>query len=319
MKRNLFGRAVGALVLPLLLLTACTTKAPETPKAEAPKTTVQEAPKAAVTTYPLTITDDAGRKVTLQSEPKRVVSVAPSNTELLFALGKGDILVGRSDFDDYPAEAKKIPSIGGFMPPNYEAIVAAKPDLVLAIGGSAAERDKLANEYKLNVLVLDPKTFEDVYKDVALLGQVVNAQPAATKMVDQMKAEVKTIADKVAGAPKPTVFYEVWNDPLMTAGKNTFINDLITIAGGTNIGADVNGWANYSLEQVQAKDPQIYITSKEAVSTVGQRPGFAGLKAIKEKKVFALDDPNLAVRPGPRLIQGLKWFAKTIHPELFPG
>jgi iron complex transport system substrate-binding protein len=265
------------------------------------------------------VTDDAGRQVTIATEPKRVVSVAPSNTELLFALGKGDILVGRSDFDDYPAEAKKVPSIGGFMPPNYEAIVGAKPDLVLAIGGSVAERDKLANEYKQNVLILDPKTFNDVYKDIFLLGQVVNAQPAATKMVADMQKEVQVIIDKVANSPKPTVFYEVWNDPLMTAGKNTFINDLITMAGGTNIGAAVEGWSNFSLEQVQAKDPQFYVTSKEAVATVGQRPGFAGLKAIKDKKVFAMDDPNIGVRPGPRLILGLKWFAKTIHPELFPG
>ncbi|HLO04190.1 MAG TPA: ABC transporter substrate-binding protein [Symbiobacteriaceae bacterium] len=308
-------RSLGALLLPVLLLTACTAKSPQTPK-PAIKPPVSTSTQ---TTYPLTVTDDAGRSVTLAAEPKRVVSVAPSNTEMLFALGKGDLLVGRSDFDDYPPEATKLPSIGGYVPPNYEAIMGAQPDLVLVIGGSVAERDKLANEYKLPVLVLDPKTLNDVYKDLALLGQVVNAQPAATKLVDQMKADVAAVVTKVAGKPKPTVFYEVWHDPLMTAGQETFINDLITLAGGVNIGADVKGWTNYSLEQVQAKDPDLYITSKEAVASVGQRSGFGGLKAIKAKKVFGMDDPNLGVRPGPRLILGLQWFAKTIHPELFPG
>lgn len=309
-------RSVGLLLLPLLLVTACTTKSPETPKQES-KASAQTAPNQ--TTYPLTVTDDAGRSVTLVAEPKRVVSVAPSNTEMLFALGKGEILVGRSDFDDYPAEAAKVPSIGGWLPPNYEAIMGAKPDLVLVIGGSVPERERLATEYKLPVLVLDPKTLQDVYKDIALLGQVVNAQPAATKLVGQMQADVAAVTSKVAGKPKPTVFYEVWHDPLMTAGQNTFIDDLITLAGGVNIGADVKDWTNYSLEQVQAKDPDFYVTSKEAVATVGQRPGFGGLKAVKAKRVFGMDDPNIGVRPGPRLILGLQWFARTLHPELFPG
>lgn len=313
-----FRRSLGLLLLPVLLLTACTAKAPEAPKTET-QAPAQTQPAPAQTTYPLTITDDAGRSVTLNAEPRRVVSVAPSNTELLFALGKGDILVGRSDFDDYPAEVSKVPSIGGFFPPNYEAIVGAKPDLILVIGGSDEARDKLANEYKLNVLVVQPETLNDVYKDIALLGQVVNAQPAATKLVDQMKADVAAVTSKVAGKAKPTVFYESWHDPLMTAGTTTFIDDLITLAGGVNIAADVKGWTNYSLEQVQAKDPDFYVTSKEAVATVGQRPGFGGLTAVKEQKVFGMDDPNIGVRPGPRLILGLQWFAKILHPELFPG
>lgn len=318
----MFAKKIGALVLlPLLLLAACTTKPAETPPTQTQTPAGTEAPKPAATqsTYPMTVTDDAGRSVTIAAEPKRVVSVAPSNTELLFALGKGDILVGRSEFDDYPAEAAKVPSIGGFMPPNFEAIMGAQPDLLLAIGGSVADRDRLANEYKLPVLVLDPKTFDDVYKDIALLGQVVNAQEAANKLVEQMKADVAAITNKVAGKPKPTVFYEVWHDPLMTAGQNTFIDDLINLAGGTNLAADVKDWTNYGLEQLQAKDPDIYVTSKEAVETVGQRPGFGGLKAIKDGKIFAMDDPNIGVRPGPRLVEGLQWFAKVIHPELFPG
>lgn len=314
----MIARKISALLLPLVLLTACATKAPapvtQNPvPAPAPTTQVD----ATKTTYPLTIIDDAGRTVTIAAEPKRVVSVAPSNTELLFALGKGDILVGRSEFDDYPAEAAKIPSVGGFFPPNYEAIVAAKPDLLLMIGGSVAERDKLANEYKLPVLVLDAQNFEAVYKDIEMLGKVVNAQQAANKLVEQMRAEVAAVHDTVKGKAKPTIFYESWHDPLMTAGQKTFIDDLVTLAGGTNIAADVEGWTTYNLEQVQAKDPEFYVTSKEEVASVGQRPGFAGLKAVKEQKVFAMDDPNIAVRPGPRLVEGLKWFAKLLHPELF--
>jgi iron complex transport system substrate-binding protein len=167
--------------------------------------------------------------------------------------------------------------------------------------------------------VLDPKNFDELYAGIKTLGVVLNAQEAAEKTVADMQATVKEVTDKVAKAQsKPKVYYEVWDEPLMTAGSGTFINDLITMAGGTNIGADVQGWANYSAEKVAAGNPDIIVASSKAdLDKVKARKGWESFKAVKENKVVMIDDANLISRPGPRLVQGLKWFAQTIHPELF--
>jgi iron complex transport system substrate-binding protein len=311
--------AVTSFLLLGALVAGCGGAAPqETAKpADQPAAVAPAQPKQ--TTYPLTIKDDAGREVTLTAQPKRILSVAPANTELVFALGLGKSLVGRSDFDDYPAEVKDIPSVGGFFPPDYEKIIATKPDLVLLAAGSDEARDKLAGEYKLNVYVVDPKTFDELYNGVTKLGQVLNAQEAAEKVVTDMKAQVKAITDKVATASsKPTVYYEVWDEPLMTAGTGTFINDLITLAGGTNVGADVKGWATYSAEQVAKANPDVIVASSADIEAkIKARQGWGSFKAVKEGKIATIADPNLIVRPGPRLVLGLEWFAKTLHPELF--
>lgn len=294
---------------------------PETAKSDAPAK--NEAPAKAEpkqTTYPLTITDAAGRTVTIAAEPKRIVSVAPSNTELVFALGKGGSLVGRSDFDDYPAEAASIESIGGFHPPNYEKILSVNPDLILLIGGSDEAREKLETEYKLTTYVVNPQNFAQLYDGIKALGQVLNAQDAAEKLVADMQAEVKAVEEKAARATtRPVVFYEVWHDPLMTAGPNTFIDDLIRIAGGQNAAASATDpWPMFPLEQLAAANPEIIVTgSPDAAKAALERAGWGSIQAVKEGKVYGVPDQNLVVRPGPRLVQGLKWFAETIHPEIF--
>ena len=320
MKRKTFA-FVTALFLLVAMLAGCggTTATNETPKAADKQPAAEAKAQPKQTTYPLTIKDDAGRDLTIAAEPKRILSVAPSNTELLFALGKGKSLVGRSEFDDYPAEAKEIPSVGGFFPPDYEKIVATKPDLVLVISGSDEARNKLVNEYKLNVYVVNPQTFDELYASTLKLGQVINAREAAEKLVADMKAQVKEIADKAATASaKPTVYYEVWDEPLMTAGTGTFINDLITLAGGTNAGAAVKGWSNISAEQVAQANPDLIVASSPDIQAkIKARANWSSFKAVKDGKILAVADSNLVVRPGPRLVLGLKWFAQAIHPELF--
>lgn len=314
-----------AFVTALLLLVSVLAGCGGTATQEAPKPAADQkpAPEAKAqpkqTTYPLTLKDDAGRDVTIAAEPKRILSVAPSNTELLFALGKGKSLVGRSEFDDYPAEAKEIPSVGGFFPPDYEKIVATKPDLVLVVTGSDEARNKLVNDYKLNVYVVNPQTFDELYASTLKLGQVINAQEAAEKLVADMKAQVKEIADKAAKATtKPSVYYEVWDEPLMTAGTGTFINDLITLAGGTNAGAEVKGWSNISAEQVAKANPDLIVASSPDIQAkIKARANWSAYKAVKEGKILVVSDANPVDRPGPRLVLGLKWFAQAIHPELF--
>jgi iron complex transport system substrate-binding protein len=312
-----------ALLLLLSVVAGCggaapktTTPAPTTPAAEQKPA---EAAKSKQTTYPITVKDDLGREVTIPAEPKRIVSVAPSNTELLFALGKGGVLVGRSDFDDFPAEVANVPSIGGWMPPSYEKIIAAKPDLMLLIGGSDEARNKLIDEYKLNVFVLDPQTFEQAYDGIKRLGVAINAQDAADKLVADMQAAVKEVTDKVAKATtKPKVYYEVWDEPLMTVGAGTYIDDMIRIAGGVNVAADSKGWATINAEVIAKANPDIIIASSADIETkIKARPTWAEFKAIKDGKVVVVGDANHVSRPGPRLVLGLQWFAKTIHPELF--
>lgn len=311
-----------ALLLMLSVLAGCG-GAEETKPAPAPQPAVQEqkvdAAKAKQTTYPITIKDAIGRDVTIPAEPKRIVSVAPSNTELVFALGKGSTLVGRSDWCDFPAEAASIPSIGGFAPPNYEKIVATKPDLLLLVGGSDEARNKLINDYKLNVFVVNPQTFEEAYTGILNLGKVLNAQEAAEKVVADMKAAVKDVTDKVAKATsKPKVYYEVWDEPLMTAGTGTFIHDMITLAGGQNVGAETKGWATINAELVAKANPEIIIASSPMnLEKIKARQTWASFNAVKAGKVVAVADANHVSRPGPRLALGLKWFAQTLHPELF--
>lgn len=271
-----------------------------------------------VTNYPIELTDAAGRTVVLKAEPMRILSLAPSNTELLWALGKGDLQVGRTDFCDFPEDVKKIASVGGIVTPNYEKILSVKPDLVLMTSGSVPVRDKLTKEYGLTVLVVDPKDLNQMAAGVKSLGIAVNAQPAAETLLRQIDKTVKEVEATVAKATsKPKVFYELWHDPLMTAGKNTFVNDMIRVAGGQNVGAEVDGWAEFSLEKLQAANPELIIAgSQDAAAKIKERKGWEGFKAVKEGKVIPVADQNLIVRPGPRLIEGLKWMARTIHPEL---
>lgn len=310
-----------ALLLMLSVVAGCGGAAPKetTPTQLAAGQKPAETAKGKQTTYPVTVKDDLGREVTIPAEPKRIVSVAPSNTELLFALGKGGALVGRSDFDDYPAEVANVPSIGGWMPPNYEKIIAAKPDLMLLVGGSDEARKKLIDEYKLNVFVLDAQTFEQAYDGIKRLGVAVNAQDAADKLVAEMQAAVKEVTDKVAKATsKPKVYYEVWDEPLMTVGAGTYIDDMIRIAGGVNVSADAKGWANINAEVIAKANPDIIIASSADIEAkIKARKTWAEFKAVKDGKVVVVADANHVSRPGPRLVLGLQWFARTIHPELF--
>jgi iron complex transport system substrate-binding protein len=317
MKRRLWP-IVAALMLILTILAGCGT-APGKSGESKPESQAPSAAQSKQTTYPVTLKDGAGRDVTIAAEPRRIVSVAPSNTELVFALGKGKYLVGRSDFCDYPEEAKQIPSIGNFFPPDYEKIVSLKPDLILVIGGSEEARNKLIQDYKLTVFVVDPQNFDQLYATIKTLGVALNAQEQAEKLVATMQQQVDAIAQKAATATnKPKVFYEVWDDPLMTAGAQTFIDDMIRLAGGVNIAADVKGWVPYKAEQVAAQNPDIIIAaSPDGAAKIKQRKGWESFKAIKDGKVFSVADPNVVARPGPRLVEGLKFFARTLHPELF--
>lgn len=272
------------------------------------------------TTYPLTVTDSYDRTVTLDKEPDRVVSIAPNITEIIFALGLSQKLVGRTEYCDYPEEVKRIPSIGTLQEPNIEKIVEMKPDLVIASTHFQKESLAKMEEAGLKVAVLyGEESFEGVYDTIGKVAIMFNANSKAQSIIDDMKKKVSEVTEKVKGKGTPSVYYVISYGQMgdFTAGKGTFISKMIEMAGGKNAADDVEGWA-YSLEKLVEKNPDIMICSryydtKKGIEAAG---GYKDLDAVKNGKLFEIDN-NLLDRQGPRLADGLVELARIIHPEVF--
>lgn len=275
--------------------------------------------------FPVTVTDDAGRSVTIKAEPQRIISLAPSNTEILFALGLGKRVVGVDDFSNYPPETQSIEKVAG-MEPNKEKIVSLTPDLVVAVGGSAAQLDKATALEKLGltVIVLNPADIEGVIKNVELVGQATGQTAAAKTLADSLRARVKAVADKTASAPKPKVFFELdATDPTKpyAPGPGSFIDGMIALAGGTNIAASAKlQWAQLSAEEIVAQNPDVIVLSDAdfgiSPDSVKARPGWDVIAAVKNGAVYPIS-ADIVSRPGPRVVDGLEQLAKLVHPELF--
>ena len=285
------------------------------------------APTATPTPEPIKLTDGLGRTIELAAPAQRIVSIAPSNTEILFALGAGKQVVGREELSDYPPEAKNVPSIGSvFQKINTEAIVALKPDLILAAEINSPEQVKALEDLKLTVYYLpNPKTFDDLYANLETVGKLTGRSTEAAKLNESLKARYDAVIQKVAQAKDaPTVFYEIdATDPTKpyTSGPGTFIDLVITLAGGKNIGGELkDAFAQISSEELVKQNPDLIVLGDALYGvtpdSLAQRPGWSTLNAVKNKQVFTFDD-NLISRPGPRLIDGLEQMAKLIHPELF--
>ncbi len=296
----------------------------------APSSTVEETPATPIKTptktetetpkYPLTITDFANRKVTIKAEPQRIVSLAPSITETLYFLGVLDRVVGITKFDDYPANVREGRTVvGGFGSPNIEVIASLKPDLIIATSMDMKYLDQL--QQIAPVIVIDPKNIDDIYTSIMLLGKVVGAEKQAEKVVSDMKSKIDEISSKVKGLPEPKVFYIVWGNPLMTAGAETFLNDLIRLAGGKNIFSDIKGWKSVSMEQVLARNPDVIILTPHCGMSVDDvyKSQLAKTNAGKSGRVIMIKNENVLVRPSPRIVEGLEELAKAIHPEAFGG
>ena len=275
----------------------------------------------------VSLTDGSGRTVFIQLPAQRVVSLAPSNTEVLFAVGAGPELVGRDSFSDYPPEAKDVADIGGGVGAlNMELILSKKPDLVLASPLTPPEQVADLGKAGLTVYVLpNPKTFDDLYANLETAGKLTGHDQDAAKLVDSLKARVKKVTDQVTNvAQRPVVYYELdATDPSApyTSGPDTFVDLLIRTAGGENFGSTLKGdWVQVSVETLLMRQPDYIVLGDNAygvtADTVKARPGWDALKAVKDGRIFGFDD-NTVSRPGPRLVDGLEAMAKLIHPELF--
>jgi iron complex transport system substrate-binding protein len=262
------------------------------------------------------------------AEPaQRIISIAPSNTEILFALDAGSQMIGRDELSDFPAEAKAVTSIGqAFDKLNTEAIVALKPDLVLAAEINSPEQVKALEDLKLTVYWLpNPKKFEDLYTNLETVGRLTGRSAEAAALIDSIKARYDAVIQKVSAAPeKSTVFYEIdGTDPTKpwTAGPGSFVDTMLTLAGGQNVGAGLKDpFAQISSEELVAQNPDIIVLGDAQYGvtpeSVAQRPGWNVLNAVKNNQIFAFDD-NLISRPGPRLIDALEQMAQLLHPDLF--
>ena len=278
----------------------------------------EASPAASASSGPITVTDGTGVTVTMDQPATRIVSLAPANTEIAYAIGAGDKMVAGTSYDDYPEEAKSLPKIGDFANPNVEKIASFNPDLVLAAGGI---QDKLRTKLEglgMKVYVVDPKTYDGVMTDITNLGQLTGSTQQAQQVTDTMQKAKDDVQAQVAFASRPATFLEIYSKPLMTAGGETFIDDMITLAGGTNLGATAgSGFPTFSTEVLFKNDPAVYIADSGSMSKPGditKRAGFGVLTAVKDGHVYVIEDSIIA-RPGPRLAQGLQDLVKMIHPE----
>jgi iron complex transport system substrate-binding protein len=274
----------------------------------------------------VTVVDDDGTEVTIDSVPKRIVSLAPSSTEVLFAVGAGDQVVGVTDFCDYPQSvvtgktSGSITSIGNYWQPAIEPIVALNPDLVIACGGGASDEaaDKLRN-LGYTVIVLNPQTVSDVLANIDLVGKATGHADQATTLVDSLQARIDAIANKVVDiANKPKVYVEISNDPLMSVGPGSYMGDLVTLAGGINIFNDAaTPWPMISSEAVIAKNPNVILSTHTSITIFSTRPGWQSINAVKNSQIYKLDSDNIYLRPGPRFIDALEELSKLLHPDIF--
>jgi iron complex transport system substrate-binding protein len=282
----------------------------------------------AETTAVMTLTDQLGRTVSLAKIPQRIISMAPSNTEILYALGLGDKIVARTDYDDYPAEVTSKPSIGGFSTPDFEKIISLSPDLIVAANLQWMDVITQLEEKGVPVLVIDPKTIDQLLDGITLVGKATGVDAKAAEVVSGLRQRVDAVSAKTASLPvtdRPRVLYIVWHDPLMVAGQGTLHDELIRVAGGTNVASGLSAFAQTNAEFIIDANPQVvivgvgmYAEGDAAFKWAINSPDLASTDARHGEpvRVYSVDS-NLSDRPGPRAIDALEEFARLIHPELF--
>jgi len=274
--------------------------------------------------YKVVLEDDRGRKIQLFKKPQRIVSLAPSSTETLFALGLEERIAGVTEYCNYPPAALEKPKAGGFSEPNIERIVSLEPELVVAVRLQEEELARL-EELGIPVIILNPTTLEDVYRSMELLGQATGEEESAHLLVTETKTRVDAVKEKLSKIPEKErirVYYEVSADPPMSVGCTSFIHELLETAGGNNIFADVEvEYPKVSAEAVVSRDPQVMLFPEyhgsEGLQSgeIVNRPGWGTISAITEERIFGIG-PDKISRPGPRVAEIIEEMAAIFYPEL---
>lgn len=274
-------------------------------------------------------TDERGVTITLPAPARRIVSLSPELTESLYAVGAGNSVVGVTTYCNFPAAALSLPKIGGFSAStiSIETIVSLRPDLVV---GSLSAHGKLATAFEragLRFAAMPTRDFEAVYSTLATFGRITGNSVKAEEVITSMRNRVQAVKTRTAAIPqarKPVVFWETWDEPLMSAGPGTFTGQIIEAAGGINSFADAQAdWPVVSFEAVLARNPDWIMAAEShgaalTMERLSARPGWSSLKAVRNKKV-ALLDGDIVARAGPRFVEALEMMAAVLYPDLFPA
>lgn len=276
-------------------------------------------------TFPITFTDDLGRNVTISKLPERIVSLVPSATQIVFAVGAGDKVVGVTRYDDYPPELVDkvnegvIVTVGGGVDPDIEQITSLKPDIILVDGPGHVSSKPLARlqELGFTLVALHANSIEGVLKDLTLVGNMVGNTEKAGQVVMSMRERINSIESKMIDATRVKVYIENWHDPLFSVGLGSIQDEMVQKAGGTNIFSDLKDSAQITAEAVIARNPDVIINfnNQIGVDDIKKRPGWENINAVKNSKVFEMNPQEGA--PNPRIADSLEKMAKLIHPELF--
>lgn len=313
-----------------LVLAACASPVAAPSGTNAPASTASPSDPGLEPAYPLTLTDDAGREVVLEAPPERIVSLAPSNTEIVCALDACDRLVGVTDFDDYPPKVAEVEDVVISAAVDVERVVAAEPDLVLAAGNELTPSSVIEQleDLDLSILVLYPETLDEVYADIELVGAVLDRGEAADELVAGMRERVDEITATVEGVERPLTLYEVFHaeGTTYTAGEGSFLASLLELAGAEPLTGDAQGLL--APEELVAADPELILLgtasydpsladAQVALDTVAGRAGWGDLRAVRDGRVVPYLEDIVTTRPGPRIVDGLEALARAIHPDRF--
>jgi len=260
-------------------------------------------------------TDFMGRQVSIPKKVDRIVSMAPNVTEMLFAIGLDNEIVGVTEFCNYPESAKSKAKIGGYYNPNIEVILSLKPDLIVATpDGYSKERIEKLDKSGIPIFIVNPQKIDDVLESMLALGKITGKEEYSKQVVNGLKNRAKIIRDKVSQIPinkRPKVFYEIGQNPLVTVGPGNFVNDLIKTAGGINIAEDApNSWPIYSVEAIITKNPDIILTAPSTMTSSDKNDTerwskYRTISAVINNRIYAID-PDILLRSGPRIFDGLE-------------
>ena len=265
--------------------------------------------------------DDAGRRVSIPARVDRVISLAPNLTEIVFAVGGGDRLVGRTSYCDYPPEAKSVTEVGDTLHPSLERVIALKPQVVLISTASQLEvfTQQLENQ-NIAVFVTDPHDLEGVFRSIDQIGEILGKKEQASTLVQSLRQRTNAVEQAVKQKPPVRVFYQLSAEPLYTAGHDSFVTDLMRRAGAISVTADIPGaWPKYSSESALASKPEAIILPTGGSMGTGNSKVAEALRqspAVQQGRVYKINDDHL-VRPGPRAIDGLEEMARALHPDAF--
>lgn len=301
--RTLRNQFVWMAVVSLSLISACT-----------PGRTANVGPGRA-------ITDDLGRRVSIPARVDRVISLAPNLTEIVFAVGAGDRLVGRTSYCDYPPEAKAIPEVSDTLHPNLERIIALKPQVVLV--STASQLEVFTQQLKgqnIAAFVTDPHDLEGMFRSIEQIGEIVGKKDQASELVQKLRERTNAVEQAVKDKQPVKVFYQASGEPLYTAGHDAYVTDLIHRAGGASVTGDVPGaWPKFSNESALAAKPEAIILptgGSMGAANANVADALRQSPAVLQGRVYKINDDHLS-RPGPRLIDGLEEMARALHPDAF--